>query len=213
MNINAISGYFGQMINNPQKIAQELSSRIIAKKDANGDGKLTIQELGKKEAQFQKADINNDKLLTKDELITTLTDKIHSRNQELGNSLTTLNSIKSVLGKLSSEGQGLPTAKTITEKIFERKDSDHNGLLSAEEMGHRADMFAFADTDKDGSISKDETMDALKNREQSINALSAYASNQGMSLKNLLISKLDISDKEADKILSILDRNTLEIRA
>ncbi len=216
MNIIGASGLFGNLVKNPQGIVERVSSHIIDKKDKDGDAKLSLEELGRKAEKYQKADTDNDGYITQQEINSALNAKINAGAKKNTFSFDSLNSFKSFIGKLrteNTEAKGLPSAERLTNKIFDRHDDDGDGLLSSKELGDGAEIFAFADTDEDGSISKEETLEALSNRQQSVNSLKAYASSQGTTLKEMMISKLNISEEQANKVLDALERNSLNIRA
>lgn len=49
-----------------------------------------------------------------------------------------------------------PSAEDISTKTFDEKDTNEDGVLSAEELGISEEAFSSLDTDDDGAVSQDE---------------------------------------------------------
>jgi Ca2+-binding EF-hand superfamily protein len=149
MTINAIGGQFGGYpvhgkmggyggMNGGQNVSRARDpSQIIEKRDSNGDGALSIDEVHLSEERFAMVDTDADGLLTREEL------------QEGMGAL-----------KGAKRGDGKDPAQ-----IIQNQDSDGDGALGIDETPLSQERFARIDSDEDGLITQEElqgAMDAIK---------------------------------------------------
>jgi Ca2+-binding EF-hand superfamily protein len=133
-----------------------ITQRIIQDKDADGDGALSVDEMGISEEAFAKLDANEDGLLDQSEL--------ESGLPELGKTIWAERMIQDKDadgdGVLSVDEMGIP------EETFARLDANEDGLLDQSELeSHLPEvnealraqrMMQNMDTDGDGALSVDE---------------------------------------------------------
>lgn len=63
--------------------AAEMSSEIIAAKDTDSDGALSIEESGLSQESFNNIDTDSDGVISEDELVSSLTEKLESMKEQL----------------------------------------------------------------------------------------------------------------------------------
>ena len=83
--------------------------------------------------------------------------------------ITWANESKRLFGKFGTKQEAekwIAEAKKAAEVMFDKLDRDHDGTLTRRELRGRlsAKEFAVADTDKDGTISKDEYFAIVEQR-------------------------------------------------
>ncbi len=112
--------------------------------DANGDGKITQAEIDAyRLAKFAEADTDGDGNLSVEEL-----------------------AAQAEARKAEREARRAEMGAERIAKMVEKKDTNGDGMLSADEMGdgdRAAKMFEKLDTDGDGAISKEE-LEAMKGK-------------------------------------------------
>lgn len=148
--------------------AADLVSEVIGKNDANGDGLLSVDELsGLNSDSFSSMDSDGDGSLSSDELTTSFSSLMDSmKNKEI--SPQEFGSFLSSMGldvpppPQQGGGHGGPNVAEMTTKIFDSKDTNQDGFLSADELGLDKDTFSSIDSDSDGNITKDEMEKGLK---------------------------------------------------
>jgi len=206
MNISGIIDVLGKIRHNPLQDLQRNSQKNSQLKETISDNAI-----GRRSSQTVNHSQNGTRFSQLVDLIAAVSEK---RNNTMGSAaVENITNSKAVGQSSQSSPQKLPDAQKLTDILFERKDLNQDGLLSLQEQGDKGAMFSFVDTNKDAHISREETLQALYNRQQSLDALTAYAKNSGTTLRDLMISKLDISEEEADKILNIVQQKPLRVRA
>lgn len=119
--------------------AIEMSGKILEEKDSDGDGVLSIGELGISEDRFSAADTDGDGFLSQDELIADISKMMESAPPPL-----------------MTMSDQTPNVSKIYENILNEKDTDEDGALSASELNISEAQLAKFDTNEDGLISEDE---------------------------------------------------------
>lgn len=115
--------------------------------DTDQDGKITQAEMdAHTAAKFSEADTDGDGKLSSEEVLARMQARAEEREAQ------------------RAEKRAERMAKGA-ERMFERRDADGDGFLSAEEAKppKSGDMFARLDTDEDGAISKEE-LDAAREK-------------------------------------------------
>jgi Ca2+-binding EF-hand superfamily protein len=126
---------------------EELASRILSRRDADGDGVLTLEESGVDAAAFSKADTNGDGLVTKEELVAMVGGgKPEGRPSAMD-------------GEMGPPPGG--SVGDMAAAIMEELDSDSDGGLSSSEAGASEEEFDALDTNKDGVVSQAELEAAM----------------------------------------------------
>lgn len=147
----------------------DLISEVMSKNDANGDGLLTADELsGVSSENFSSMDTNGDGSLDSDELTSSFTSIMDSmKNQEItpeefGSFLSSMGLDVPPPPSGGHGGHGGPNMEEMTTQIFDSKDTNGDGYLSADELGLDSDTFSSFDSDGDGNITKSEMQTGLK---------------------------------------------------
>jgi len=130
-------------------------ARLIERFDANKDGKLELSELPPHMQKFMaKGDTNNDGVLSADEL---KAGAEKMRAEHLAKVDTDHD------GKVSPEERKAAFEK-FAEARFEKMDKNNDGALSKDEIGDkRWQRLSVADTDKNGSVTREELKTAFAN--------------------------------------------------
>lgn len=128
---------------------------IVKKFDKNNDGKLEVSELPEHMQKFMgKADTNNDGVITVEEL---KAGEEKMRAEHLAKVDTDHD------GKVSPEERKAAFEK-FAEARFQKMDKNNDGALSKDEVGDkRWEHLSVADTDKNGSLTRDELKTAFAN--------------------------------------------------
>jgi Ca2+-binding EF-hand superfamily protein len=128
-------------------------AEMVKRFDKNGDGQLQLSELPEHMQKFMaKADTNGDGVLSVDE-IKASEDKM--RAEHLAKVDTDHD------GKISPEERKAAFQKFADER-FAKLDKNNDGALSKDEVGDkRWERLSVADTDKNGSVTKDEIKAAV----------------------------------------------------
>ena len=114
--------------------------------DKNGDGKLSKDELPERmQAMFDRADVNHDGFLTRDELI-----KVAAQRSTQGGGD----------GRGDGPRQG-PGGMRPPDAIFAALDTDGNGTISADEIKKASASLAKLDKNGDGKLTEDEVRPAF----------------------------------------------------
>jgi Ca2+-binding EF-hand superfamily protein len=175
--------------------ASDIVSKILGNLDADGDGALSTEEIGKAgkfAKHLLKADANGDGVVTKDELLSDITKKMDS-------------GMMSPMGAMQP-----PSADDMAGKIIDDLDTNGDGVLSADEIskaGNLAQNILGADANGDGVVTKDELsaditkkMASHQARMQQSSTSDDGASNGGSSDK-----KIDPADTNRDGVVSIAE--------
>lgn len=148
--------------------ASDLVSKVMEKNDVNGDGILTADELsGMSSENFSAMDANGDGSLSSDELTTSFSSLMESmKNKEM--SPEEFGSFLSSMGlevpppPPQGGGKGGPDVGAMATQIFDSRDTNQDGYLSADELELDSELFSSIDSDGDGNISKSEMEKGLK---------------------------------------------------
>jgi len=133
------------------EFAKLTTEDFLATGDQNGDAILSESESPLSEAQFQKADIDNNGLLSREEI------------QVLAEA-TILDSIE---GKQAQQSSIEPRFLSTAERIIERNDKNGDGVLERGEVKDMIMDVSPADANNDGKITVLEYAAWMQAREQS----------------------------------------------
>jgi Ca2+-binding EF-hand superfamily protein len=150
MGIGSISGYFDQtnaLVSRtspppppPGRGGQGLTfSEVLSKMDADGSGTLSADELNISEEAFALADSDGDGVVTQEEF-------------EAGGA----QAIGDYLRSQESQPAGTAGQGPSFDELLARLDADGNGTLNVDELDVSSEVFAEADTDGDGEVSREE---------------------------------------------------------
>lgn len=139
--LNALLGRYGANASQSAGDLGEATSRLIQKKDKDGNGTLSAVEISISEEGFKRADANQDGELDADEL---------------------KNSVDTIAAELMAQKPPRPSLDEMTERLIRDLDEDGDGGLSSEEISISSELFEEADTDGDGILSFDELKTASK---------------------------------------------------
>lgn len=166
----------------------QMSSKVIAKHDSDGDNLLSFEEIGFKEDHFAKADSDGDGLLSQEEL----SSDMQAHMQALANG--------SPRPPMGGDPKGGKNAEEITSEIFDELDTNEDGYVSLEESLAGEEMFNKADSDGDGLLSEEELATQISSKMEEFHNMM-----QGMG-KGPRMPKEDEEDmNETDAFQTLLD--------
>lgn len=149
----ALSGLAGQ---SSDEMDSKLSAEILKAKDADGSGSLSVSELGTSAEKLAEYDTDGDGEISSAELQAGLKARREKMQAEMQNQMMQ----NGQMGMLqASMGQGTDMSKMdsqMSRKIIDEKDTNQDGVLSAEELGVSAGNLSAVDSDGDGSVSESE---------------------------------------------------------
>ena len=129
---------------------EDMASRLIQDHDGDGDGLLSMDELGiLDQEQFDNADTDGDGYLSEEEILADMEQR-HKQMQMMAE-----------LGQLMQGAIGESTANSILGQY----DADGDGSLSMKESGLSEEVFGAVDADGDGLITSAELEEALQQTE------------------------------------------------
>jgi Ca2+-binding EF-hand superfamily protein len=125
--------------------SEALTARLFAALDRDGDGKLSKQELAGAVAALRRFDINEDELLTPEELLPTPPRPAPARVAE-----------KPVFVPMPGSSERAEQAAALAHELLRRYDRDGDGRLSAAEIGLSTERFRALDRNRDTRLSAEE---------------------------------------------------------
>lgn len=121
--------------------ADEVSASVIANSDTDGDGALSADEVNVSSALFSSLDTDGDGVVSQEELAAAFTNTFAEMDQELAS---------------SGQPPPPPSAADSSESVVDDRDTNGDGVLSAEELAVSDKLFGQIDADGDGFVSQDE---------------------------------------------------------
>jgi hypothetical protein len=182
--------------------ADEIADRMISKRDEDGDGALSTEELGKLGDKMIEADSDGDGLISRDELLSKVTERLENMMMR--------GPMRRAGGMMWMRGMGgmeRPDADEIADRMISKRDEDGDGALSTEELGKLGDKLVDADSDGDGLISQEELLARISEKmaEISTNQNEAtYETQSASDLVSQLVSQLKLSEEETESFLEML---------
>ncbi|PKN09720.1 MAG: hypothetical protein CVU73_01880 [Deltaproteobacteria bacterium HGW-Deltaproteobacteria-8] len=157
---SAVSSAYGSQ--NTDDMDSKLADEILKAKDTDGSGTLTASELGVSQSNVAEYDTDGDGVVSAAELAAGLKAKREQMQAQMQNQM----SQDGQMGMLQAAmGQGMDLSALDTKmskSIISEKDTNKDGVLSAEELGASADDLSAVDTDGDGSVNESELTASLK---------------------------------------------------
>lgn len=126
--------------------SEDFVSSVIGDNDADGDGKLSVDEAGFLEDHFSEIDSDGDGYLSQEEMVADL----ESRQEQMA-----------MMGQMSMLMQGSDSSASLFDSLLEELDSDGDSLISQEESGLDDELFSVLDTDGDGNLSSEELEESM----------------------------------------------------
>jgi Ca2+-binding EF-hand superfamily protein len=156
-----------------------IAQRIIQDKDADGDGAISLDEMGISQEAFGKLDANEDGLLDQSELESALPEvnealraqrMMHHMDTDADGALSVdeMGISEEAFGKLDANEDGLLDQSELesalpelgkiqmAERLIQDKDADGDGALSVDEMGISEEAFAKLDVNEDELLDQSE---------------------------------------------------------
>jgi len=177
MNISS-SSFNSSMIQQAQQTqrsappsATELSSKVMETSDLNSDSLLSIDEVNLSDETFSSIDEDGDGSLSSSEIETSFSamlDSMKNHNtspQEFGALLTNMGLD---VPAPPSRGGGMPDVSQMASEIFNKNDTNEDGLLSIDELDISDELMSSMDSDEDGNITQEELAQGLKTLFESV---------------------------------------------
>ncbi len=165
---SAMSSAFGSQ--NMDEMDSKVSADIMSAKDTDKSGNLSASELGVSSSQLAEFDTNGDGEISSAELAAGLKAKREKMQASMSNQMMQDGQMGLLQASMGQGLQGVDMGKMDTKmskNIIAEKDTNKDGVLSAEELGVSAAKLSTVDTDGDGSVSESELTASLKtNREK-----------------------------------------------
>jgi Ca2+-binding EF-hand superfamily protein len=133
------------------EFARIITEDFLATGDQNGDAMLSEIESPLSEAEFQKADIDNDGQLSRDEIRVLVEASI----------------LDSIDGQQAQQSKIEPRFRYFAQRIITESDKNGNGVLERDEVKDNAGISAAADANNDGKLTLEELAAWLQASEQS----------------------------------------------
>ncbi|WP_432734990.1 EF-hand domain-containing protein [Maridesulfovibrio sp. FT414] len=160
---------------------EDFVSSIVSDNDADGDGKLSIDEAGFLDDHFSEIDSDGDGYLSQEEMVADL----KSRQEQ-----------KAMMGQMSVMMQS--GSESLIDSLMSELDSDGDSLISQHESGLDDELFSVLDTDGDGNLSSQELEESMASMAPSEGmGTTVAASGSGSSQSSSESS--DDSDEEYDE--------------
>jgi Ca2+-binding EF-hand superfamily protein len=143
----------------PRADSKALTDALFKHLDANGDGTLSATELRAARTRLAHLDVNEDELLTPDELLK------RTRGEYLTGEVVILSgsSYATVPQPPRLAEVVMPGGRTVTaEELLAARDTDKDGVLTAAELGCPPAAFARLDANGDGKLDADELASWLR---------------------------------------------------
>ncbi|HJZ56711.1 MAG TPA: EF-hand domain-containing protein, partial [Gemmataceae bacterium] len=136
----------------PRGDSQQLTDALFKYLDTDKDGKLSVEELKAARQRLAALDVNEDEMITADELISRVQNPYFEAVQLL--EVDGAGPVQQVqIADVFMPASGRPVS---VKDLLAQRDKDGDGALSAAELGCDAKTFAELDADGDGRLDADE---------------------------------------------------------
>ena len=127
--------------------ADEISSSIISESDTDADGALSSSELDISSELFGSLDTDGDGEISQEELAAAFSSSFDQLDEQLAES--------------GQPPPPPPSAEESSKSVVDDRDTNGDGVLSAEELAVSDELFGQVDADGDGFVSQEELADAF----------------------------------------------------
>lgn len=169
------SGARGRMLPSTRAEAEQMATERFQARDANHDGFLTADELGERGAMLlERQDADHDGKISAAEATAGALALFDRADTDHDGTISDAerSAAMAMMGGVRQGPRGgaglnmLPATRAemqqMTQQIFARQDADHDGFLTADELGERAQTaLARLDADHDGKLSAAENSNGL----------------------------------------------------
>lgn len=164
---SAMSAAFGAQ--DMDEMDAKVATDIMSARDTDGSGGLSVSELGTSAEKLAEYDTDGDGQVSQAELQAGLKAKREKMQAEMQNQMLQ----SGQMGMLQASMGGMDMTKMdakMSQKIISEKDTNKDGVLSAEELGVSAANLSKVDSDGDGSVSEAELTASLKSHREEMMA-------------------------------------------
>lgn len=168
---SAVSAAYGSQ--NSDDMDSKLSAEIIKAKDADKSGTLSASELGVSQDNVAEFDTDGDGVVSSAELTAGLKAKREKMQSSMQNQMMQDGQMGMLQASMGQGMQGVDMSKMDTQmsrNIISEKDTNKDGVLSADELGVSAANLSKVDTDGDGSVSESKLTASLKSHREEMMA-------------------------------------------
>ena len=188
--------------------AERMSTRIINNRDTNGDNQLSATEFYRNEQTFNRIDSDNDNLVSRQELLTALSERLAERTGTGAEVSFSINIIKARLGTLVADilRSSGDSGETLLAGQANGAVANDRAEINARQRYISSYFTAAIDDDLFGGTSGLDGSSPLN--------LFGINGNDGRDvLLSLLTDELQTSQAEAESVLELLQNTTLELFA
>jgi Ca2+-binding EF-hand superfamily protein len=145
----------------------KLAADILSAKDTDSSGSLSASELGGSSSQVSEYDTDGDGVVSAEELAAGLKAKREKMQAQMSNQMQQSGQMGMLQASMGQSSDMSAMDTKMSKSIISEKDTNKDGVLSADELGVSASNLSTVDTDGDGSVSESELTASLKsNREK-----------------------------------------------
>ncbi|MBN2307718.1 MAG: EF-hand domain-containing protein [Candidatus Hydrogenedentes bacterium] len=215
MAIGAISGFSSQLGGvDMSQYAQKMAGRLLEYTDSDGDGALSIDEVGLSEDVFGEIDTDGDGVLSLEEIQADMASQAQPagpppppRPESVDLSESAADMVARMIGDLDTDEDGALTIEEsgFSEDLFEEIDADGNGLLDQEEL--ETDLVSRMESHQ-GPPPGPPPAESEDDSDSSSSALTSTRSVQEAYLENSLLTSL--FGEDSNSILAAFQNGILE---
>lgn len=204
MEVSAISASINIQSRDTNRSAESIGRRVIENHDSDGDGRLSVQELGNRPELLQRIDSNRDNFADQDELFYALAKRLEKQAGLSIEISLDINVIKASLGNLLSEA-----LETISQ---ENRISEEQSALDVNIRERYIGAIAIDGLDNDQLFSGSTNVSSSDS--SNFGNLFSSSQNDGQQLLlDLLVGELGTPRNEAVSILNALQNQSFSIFA
>ena len=174
--LSSVSGYSAMSAAYGSQTMDEMDAKVSADifkaKDTDSSGTLSADELGVTQSNVAEFDTDGDGAVSSAELTAGLKAKREKMQASMQNQMLQdgqMGMLQASMGGMQGMDMGKMDTK-MSQDIISEKDTDGDGVLSAEELGVSAANLSKVDTDGDGSVSESELTASLKTHREEMMA-------------------------------------------
>jgi len=205
MEVSAISASINIQSRDSHHSAENIGRRVIENHDSDGDGRLSVQELGNRPELLRRIDSNRDNFADQDELFYALAKRLEKQAGLSIEISLDINVIKASLGNLLSE-----TLETISP---ENRTSEEQSALDISIRERYIGAIAFDGIDNGQLFSGSTNISPTSDSNNFGNLFSSSQNDGRQLLLDLLVGELGTPRNEAVGILNALQNQSFSIFA